>query len=291
MFEAADSPYLVPFDGSFRVAEAPTTPPPGAPDSEQVRLALKHSVRRVEKLQRMLYAQDRISVLLVFQAMDAAGKDSTIRAVMKRITPGGCQVYSFKQPSREELDHDFLWRTTCRLPERGRIGIFNRSYYEEVLIVRVHPRYLDAQRLPHRQNLDTLWTDRFEAIAAQESHLARTGTLVLKFWLNVSRDEQKHRFLSRIDQRSKNWKFSTADVEERQHWDAYMAAYEDALNATSRSWAPWYAVPADDKPFLRMTVADIVAQNLDRLGLKYPHLDADAKALLEKAREQLQAES
>jgi PPK2 family polyphosphate:nucleotide phosphotransferase len=291
MFEAADSPYLVPFDGSFRVAEAPTTPPPGAPDSEQVRLALKHSVRRVEKLQRMLYAQDRISVLLVFQAMDAAGKDSTIRSVMKRITPGGCQVYSFKQPSQEELDHDFLWRTTCRLPERGRIGIFNRSYYEEVLVVRVHPGYLDAQRLPHRTNLDTLWTERFGAIAAQESHLARTGTLVLKFWLNVSRDEQKRRFLSRIDNPSKNWKFSTADVEQRQHWDAYMAAYEDALNATSRSWAPWYAVPADDKPFLRMTVADIVAQNLDQLGLKYPHLDADAKARLEKAREQLQAES
>ncbi len=291
MFEAADSPYLVPFDGSFRVAEAPTTPPPGSPDSKQVQRALKHSVRRVEKLQRMLYAQDRVSVLLVFQAMDAAGKDSTIRAVMKRITPGGCQVYSFKQPSREELDHDFLWRTTCRLPERGRIGIFNRSYYEEVLIVRVHPGYLDAQRLPHRQNLDTLWTDRFEAITAQESHLARTGTLVLKFWLNVSRDEQKRRFLSRIDNPSKNWKFSTADVEERQHWDAYMAAYEDVLNATSRTWAPWYAIPADNKPYLRMTVADIVAQNLERLDLRYPPIDADGKALLEKAREQLQAES
>lgn len=291
MFEAADSPYLVPFDGSFRVAEAPTTPLPGSPDGKQVQRALKRSVRRVEKLQRMLYAQDRISVLLVFQAMDAAGKDSTIRAVMKRITPGGCQVYSFKQPSREELDHDFLWRTTCRLPERGRIGIFNRSYYEEVLVVRVHPGYLDAQRLPHRSNLDTLWTERFDAISAHELHLAQAGTLVLKFWLNVSRDEQKRRFLSRIDKPSKNWKFSTADVEERQHWDAYMAAYEDALNATSRAWAPWYAIPADDKPYLRMTVADIVAQNLDHLSLRYPPIDAHAKALLEKAREQLEAES
>jgi PPK2 family polyphosphate:nucleotide phosphotransferase len=291
MFEAADSPYLVPFDGSFRVAEAPTFPPLGAPDIKHSKQALKHSVRRVEKLQRMLYAQDRISVLLVFQAMDAAGKDSTIRAVMKRITPGGCQVYSFKQPSQEELDHDFLWRTTCRLPERGRIGIFNRSYYEEVLIVRVHPRYLDAQRLPHRSDPDTLWTERFDAIAAHESHLAQAGTLVLKFWLNVSRDEQKRRFLSRIDKPSKNWKFSTADVEERQHWDVYMSAYENALNATSRSWAPWYAIPADDKPFLRMTVADIVAQNLARLGLKYPHLDADARAVLESAREQLEAEA
>jgi PPK2 family polyphosphate:nucleotide phosphotransferase len=291
MFEAADSPYLVPFDGTFRVSEAPTTPPPGAPDKKQAKQALGHSVRRVEKLQRMLYAQDRISVLLVFQAMDAAGKDSTIRAVMKRITPGGCQVYSFKQPSREELDHDFLWRTTCRLPERGRIGIFNRSYYEEVLVVRVHPEYLDAQRLPHRSDPDTLWTERFDAIASHEAHLAQAGTLVLKFWLNVSREEQKRRFLERIDKRSKNWKFSTADVEERQHWDEYMAAYEDALNATSRSWAPWYAIPADDKPFLRMTVADIVAQNLERLGLKYPHLGADAKAILEVARKQLEAES
>ncbi len=290
MFKAAESPYLVPFDGSFRVAEAPTSPPLGAPDSKRSKRALTHSVRRVEELQRMLYAQDRISVLLVFQAMDAAGKDSTIRAVMRRITPGGCQVYSFKQPSQEELDHDFLWRTTCRLPERGRIGIFNRSYYEEVLVVRVHPRYLDAQRLPHRSDPDTLWTERFDAIAAHESHLAQAGTLVLKFWLNVSRDEQKRRFLSRIDKPSKNWKFSTADVEERQHWDAYMSAYEDALNATSRSWAPWYAIPADDKPFLRLTVADIVAQNLARLGLKSPHLDADARAVLETAREQLENE-
>lgn len=291
MFEAADSPYLVPFDGTFRVADAPATPPSDAPDRKGTKRELKRSVRRVEKLQRMLYAQDRIAVLLVFQAMDAAGKDSTIRAVMKRITPGGCQVYSFKRPSREDLDHDFLWRTTCRLPERGRIGIFNRSYYEEVLVVRVHPGYLDAQRLPHRSNPDTLWTERFEAIAAQELHLARAGTLVLKFWLNVSREEQKSRFLARIDQRSKNWKFSTADVEERQHWDAYMTAYEDALNGTSQSWAPWYAIPADDKPFMRMTVADIVARNLAHLGLKYPHLDASAKALLEKAREQLEAES
>jgi len=290
MFEAADSPYLVPFDSSFRVASAPTTPPLGSPDRQHAKQELKKCVRRVEKLQRMLYAQDRIAVLLVFQAMDAAGKYSTIRAVMKRITPGGCQVYSFKQPSREELDHDFLWRTTCRLPERGRIGIFNRSYYEEVLVVRVHPGYLDAQRLPHRSDPDTLWTERFDAIAAHEAHLAQAGTLVLKFWLNVSREEQKRRFLERIDKRSKNWKFSTADVEERQHWDAYMAAYEDALNATSRSWAPWYSIPADDKPFLRMTVADIVAQNLDRLGLKYPHLDAEAKTVLQTAREQLEAE-
>ena len=290
MFEAADSPYLVPFDGSFRVAEAPTTRPADAPDRKGTRRELKSSVRRLEELQRMLYAQDRIAVLLVFQAMDAAGKDSTIRAVMTGINPAGCQVYSFKQPSREELDHDFLWRTTSRLPERGRIGIFNRSYYEEVLVVRVHPGYLDAQRLPHRSDLGTLWPERYEAIAAHELHLAQAGTLVLKFWLNVSRDEQKRRFLSRIDKPSKNWKFSTADVEERHHWDAYMAAYEDALNATSQSWAPWYAIPADDKPFMRMAVADIIVQNFDRLGLKYPHLDAAAREVLETARKQLEAE-
>jgi len=290
MFDIADSQYRVPYDGSFRVPGAPTAPPADAPDKKGSKHALKTSVKRIEELQRMLYAQDRIAVLLVFQAMDAAGKDSTIRAVMTGINPAGCQVFSFKQPSREELDHDYLWRTTGRLPERGRIGIFNRSYYEEVLVVRVHPSYLDAQRLPHRSDLSTLWPERYEAISAHEQHLARSGTLVLKFWLNVSREEQKRRFLSRIEEPAKNWKFSTADVEERQHWDAYMAAYEDALNATSRPWAPWYAIPADSKHFMRMAVADIIARNLEGLGLGYPQLDAKAAARLETAREQLEAE-
>ncbi|MDH3297403.1 MAG: polyphosphate kinase 2 family protein [Gemmatimonadota bacterium] len=290
MFETADSPYRVPFDGSFRVGGAPTTRPDGAPDKQASKKQLKRSVRRIDDLQRMLYAQDRIAVLLLFQAMDAAGKDSTIRAVMSGINPAGCQVFSFKQPSREELDHDYLWRTTGRLPERGRIGIFNRSYYEEVLVVRVHPGYLDAQRLPQRSDLDTLWPERYEAIAAHELHLARAGTLVLKFWLNVSREEQKRRFLSRIEEPSKNWKFSMADVEERQHWDAYMAAYEDALNATSRPWAPWYAIPADNKPFMRMAVADIIARNLEGLGLSYPQLDGEAASRLVTARERLEAE-
>jgi len=216
--------------------------------------------------------------------MDAAGKDSTIRAVMTGINPAGCQVFSFKQPSHEELDHDFLWRTTCRLPERGRIGIFNRSYYEEVLVVRVHPQFLDAQRLPHRMDLPTLWSHRYEAIAAHELHLARAGTLVLKFWLNVSREEQARRFLARIDESSKNWKFSHRDVEERQHWDEYMAAYEDAVNATSKPWAPWYAIPADDKPFMRATVADVIVRNLEQLGLAYPTLDAEGLAGLAEAR-------
>ena len=238
----------------------------------------------------MLYAQDRIAVLIVFQAMDAAGKDSTIRAVMTGINPAGCQVYSFKQPSREELDHDFLWRTTCRLPERGRIGIFNRSYYEEVLVVRVHPEFLEAQRLPRREDPSTLWTDRFEAIAAHELHLARSGTLVLKFWLNVSPEEQARRFRSRIDEPSKNWKFSHRDIEERRHWDEYMRAYEDALNATSRPWAPWYAIPADDKPFMRAAVADLIVRNLAQLGLAYPTLDAEGLAGLAEARVLLEEE-
>ena len=286
-----DIPNRVPYDGSFSVAGASTTPPDGTVGKKGAKKKLMASVRQIEDLQRMLYAQDQIAVLLVFEAMDAAGKDSTIRAVMTGINPAGCQVFSFKQPSREELDHDFLWRTTVRLPERGRIGIFNRSYYEEVLVVRVHPGYLDAQRLPHRPDLSTLWPERYEAIAAHEQHLARSGTLVLKFWLNVSREEQKRRFLSRIEEPEKNWKFSKADVEERQHWDAYMAAYEDALNATSRPWAPWYAIPADDKPFMRMTVAEIIARNLEGLGLGYPQLDDEAISRLATARQQLEAES
>ena len=284
MFRAVDSPYLVPFDGSFRVDEAPATPPEGIPDKAARKAALAESVDRLRDLQRRLYAQDRIAVLLIFQAMDAAGKDGTIRKVMTGINPAGCQVYSFKQPSREELDHDFLWRTTVRLPERGRIGIFNRSYYEEVLVVRVHPEFLAAQRLPNVRDLDALWKERYEAIAAHEEHLAESGTLILKFWLNVSREEQRDRFLARIDEPEKNWKFSANDVAERRFWDDYMEAYEDALNATSRPWAPWYAIPADSKSFMRMTVADIIVRSLAGLDLKYPALSDDERARLLEAR-------
>ena len=204
---------------------------------------LKQEVKRIRELQDVLYASDRISVLLVFQAMDAAGKDGTIRAVMTGINPAGCQVVSFKQPSREELDHDFLWRTTCRLPERGRMGIFNRSYYEEVMVVRVHPHILDHQRLPWGAESPAVWQHRIASILAFEEHLARNGTVVLKFFLNVSKAEQKRRFLDRIDERSKNWKFSAADVRERQHWEAYMKAYDHALGATSRPWAPGTRFP------------------------------------------------
>ena len=268
MFEAPESPYLVPFDGTFRVADASTTPQTGGKPHKG-----KHRRARTEelnKLQRVLAAGDKHAVLLVFQAMDAAGKDSTIRSVMQGVDPSGCQVYSFKKPSNEELDHDFLWRTTCRLPERGRIGIFNRSQYEEVLVVRVHPEILDYQKLPADLARETIWEDRMTSIRQQEEHLARNGTVIIKFWLNVSKDEQKRRFLSRLDEAEKNWKFEPRDVVERRYWDDYMAAYEAALNATSKPWAPWYAIPADDKPYMRARVADIIIDTLRSIGLRYP---------------------
>jgi PPK2 family polyphosphate:nucleotide phosphotransferase len=268
MFKAPDSPYLVPFDGSFRVTEASTSPLTKGHDHKGKHL--KSARRDLNRLQRVLAAGDRHAVLLVFQAMDAAGKDGTIRSVMQGVDPSGCQVFSFKKPSRLELDHDFLWRTTCRLPERGRIGIFNRSQYEEVLVVRVHPEILDGQQLPDPVKLDTIWDDRLRSIREQEEHLARNGTVVLKFWLNVSKDEQKQRFLERLDNPDKNWKFEPRDVIERRHWDSYMDAYEAALNATSRPWAPWYAIPADDKPYMRARVAETIINALQSIGLEYP---------------------
>lgn len=291
MHEVVESPYIVPFDGSFRVAGAPTRPPDGTPDEDALEDALDVSVDRLRDLQRMLYAQNRLAVLLVFQAMDAGGKDGTIRHLTTGVNPAGFQVSSFKQPSAEELDHDFLWRCARRLPERGRIGIFNRSHYEEVLVVRVHPEYLEAQRLPDLpDDLGELWRDRYASIAGWEEHLARSGTVVLKFWLNVSRAEQRRRFLSRIEEPEKHWKFSLKDIEERRLWDAYMEAYEDALVATSRPWAPWYAIPADDKDFMRATVADIVVRRLEGLGLAYPVPSARALEELEIGRRELAAE-
>ena len=288
MFEAPKSPYLVPFDGSFQVADANTRPQTdGSPHKG------KHRRKRTEnlnKLQRVLAAGDRHAVLLVFQAMDAAGKDSTIRSVMQGVDPSGCQVYSFKKPSSLELDHDFLWRTTCRLPERGRIGIFNRSQYEEVLVVRVHPKILTYQKLPGGLDTDTIWADRLTSIRQQEEHLARNGTVILKFWLNVSKDEQKRRFLSRLDEAEKNWKFEPKDVVERRYWDDYMAAYEDALNGTSRPWAPWYAIPADDKPYMRARVADIIIETLQSIGLRYPEPSDEDRAEFTAAREELCAD-
>ncbi|NNF40818.1 MAG: polyphosphate kinase 2 family protein [Woeseiaceae bacterium] len=287
MFEAPRSPYLVPFDGSFDVATASTSPQTdGHPHKG------KHRRKRTEdlnKLQRVLAAGDKHAVLLVFQAMDAAGKDSTIRSVMQGVDPSGCQVFSFKKPSSLELDHDFLWRTTCRLPERGRIGIFNRSQYEEVLVVRVHPKILGYQKLPGDVNLDSIWEDRLTSIRQQEEHLARNGTVILKFWLNVSKDEQKRRFLARLDDPEKNWKFEPNDVKERRFWDDYMLAYQEALNATSRPWAPWYAIPADDKPYMRARVADTIIDVLQSIGLQYPRPGDKDREEFAAARAELEA--
>ncbi len=287
MFQAEESPYLVPFDGSFRIAAAPTAPPEDAPGKGDLKDALEESVDRMDDLQKKLYAGDTWGILLVFQAMDAAGKDSTIRAVLRGINPQGCQVSAFKQPSRRELDHDFLWRISSRLPERGRIGVFNRSHYEEVLVVRVHPGYLKGQRLPREVSLDRLWEERYESIVNFEHHLARNGFVVLKFFLNVSKEEQAERLRRRIDEPSKNWKFSEGDLAERALWDQYMEAYQEALNATSKPWAPWFAVPADNKPFLRTSVAQIIERSLDRLDLGFPELGKKRKKELLAVREEI----
>jgi len=259
-------------------------------DKKTARDFLAQSVEKLAELQDMLYAQDRWSVLLIFQAMDAAGKDGTIKRVMSGVNPQGCQVYSFKSPSPEELDHDFLWRTTKCLPEQGRIGIFNRSYYEEVLAVRVHPEFLMKQKLPPRLVTKNIWKERFESIADLEKHLARNGMVVLKFFLNVSRKEQKRRFLARLDLPEKNWKFSEADAKERQLWKQYMACYEDALRATAKPWAPWYVVPADNKWFTHLVVASAIIEALERLDLHYPAIDDAKKKELAVARRLLNSE-
>jgi len=278
------SPYRVNPDVPFRVAEQPTGPSKPA-DRKALRKQLKAQTREFSELQRKFYAHDRYSLLLVFQAMDAAGKDSTIRAVTKGVNPAGFQVHAFKQPSKLELDHDFLWRSTTRLPERGRIGIFNRSYYEETLVVRVHPEYLGGQKLPGSLDLDTLWSQRFQSIVEHERHLARNGTVILKFWLNVSREEQKQRFISRLVDAEKHWKFSAGDLKERALWDDYMQAYEAMIGATSNSFAPWFAIPADDKLWMRVQVAGIIVDTLKNLDIAYPTADtrsfADYRAQLE----------
>lgn len=278
MFIPPEHQYSVPFDGTFRITDAITVPQKtGRSDKDHQKMLEKLS-ERMDGLQRKFYAHDRHSLLLIFQAMDAAGKDGTIRAVMSGVNPAGCQVFSFKQPTTLELDHDFLWRTTRCLPERGRIGIFNRSYYEEVLVVRVHPEYLATQKLPDCVDLGTIWEQRFESICDHEKHLARNGTIILKFWLNVSREEQKKRFLSRLNEPEKNWKFSAADVKERSYWKEYMEAYEDLLNKTSKPWAPWYAIPADNKKWMRVQVAQIITETMASLELDYPQISEDERA-------------
>lgn len=285
MFKASDHPYLVPFDGSFNYKDAITSIGEKQLDDKEYKKKLKKQTEKLHDLQRIMYAHDSHALLLVFQAMDAAGKDSTIRHALTGVNPAGCQVFSFKKPSANELDHDFLWRTTTRLPERGRIGVFNRSYYEEVLVVKVHPEILKFQKLPNTPNLKEIWNERYASIRDFEKHLARNGTVVLKFWLNVSKQEQCNRFLSRIDEPEKNWKFSEGDIKERGHWDDYMKAYQSALRETSRSYAPWYAIPADNKPYMRYTVAKIIVETLESLNLHYPKVDAEAKQRFEHLRE------
>jgi len=263
----------------------------GFKSREKAQEALTQGIARLREDQDKLYAQDRWALLLIFQAMDAAGKDSTIKHVMSGVNPQGCQVSSFKAPSAEELDHDFMWRTTRRLPERGQIGIFNRSYYEEVLVVRVHPEILAKQRIREKLVTKDIWKERYEDMNAFERYLTRNGTVIRKFFLHVSKEEQKQRFLERLTEPEKNWKFSLQDVKEREHWDAYMQAYEDMIRSTSTEASPWYVVPADHKWFTRVVVAEVIADTLESLNLTYPKVDAEKKKELETARTLLKAEA
>lgn len=290
MIRIPETPWLVPTDGSFSRDAFLTHPPADAPDEKACRKRLRKEVKQIDELQRRLYADDRQSLLLIFQAMDAAGKDSTIRAVLRGVNPAGCQVYSFKQPSKEELDHDYLWRSVKCLPERGRIGVFNRSYYEEVLVVRVHPEYLGGQRLDLPDDMDRFWQARYRAICDHERHLSENGTVILKFWLNVSKEEQKQRFLSRLNEPEKHWKFSSGDLEERKLWGAYMEAYQQALSATSTPWAPWFAIPADSKPYMRWQVSRIIRKTLEAIDPSYPRVTSGDLAHFQAMRDQLNGE-
>ncbi|HWW13743.1 MAG TPA: polyphosphate kinase 2 family protein [Candidatus Dormibacteraeota bacterium] len=254
---------------------------------ENAREALQEGILRMAELQDKLYAQGCWSLLLIIQALDAAGKDGTIKHVMSGVNPEGCEVYSFKTPSSTELQHDFLWRTTQRLPERGHIGIFNRSYYEEVLIVRVHPKVLEAEKLPPPLLTKNIWEERFEDIRSFERHLARNGTVIRKFFLHVSKKEQKRRFLERLEQPAKNWKFSEADIHEREYWDDYQNAYEDMIRNTATKHAPWYVIPADNKWFTHLAVSAAIVQTLEELNLSYPKVDATKRKELQAARQLL----
>jgi PPK2 family polyphosphate:nucleotide phosphotransferase len=256
-------------------------------ESAQVKLAA--GIQQLAEYQNILYAQNKFSVLIIFQAMDAAGKDSTIKHVMSGINPQGCQVYSFKSPSTEELDHDYLWRIHKAMPERGRIGIFNRSYYEEALIVRVHPELLAAQNLPNL-DLNQIWPQRFQEINDFERYLTNNGTVIIKFFLHVSKQEQKRRFLDRINEPEKHWKFSAQDIQERAYWDDYHAAYTNIFNHTSTAAAPWYIIPADRKWFTRLTVADIICARLAQMDLAYPQISKEQRAQLAVAKKMLEQE-
>ncbi len=275
----------------FRLAECDPNDCHGLTiDKSEAKAMLAEGLEQLVELQERLYADDRWSVLIVLQAMDAAGKDSVIKHVMSGLNPQGVEVHSFKQPSVEELNHNFLWRAAQRLPERGRIGIFNRSYYEEVLVVRVHPELLDRQRLPNSLTGKDIWQQRFEDICGFERHLARNGTRIMKFFLHVSKEEQRKRFLDRIDEPAKRWKFSMGDVAERKLWDKYQHAYEDLIRQTSRPEAPWFVVPADHKWFTRMVVAGALVQELQSLGLDFPKIEGKALKELQEAAKALKEE-
>ena len=281
--------YRVSHGKKLKLDEWPTIGKPVCKSKQQYRDLLKDHVEQLSALQRLHYASSRYALLIIFQGMDAGGKDGAIRHVMSGVNPQGCEVHSFKQPTPNELEHDFLWRTTYVLPERGRIGIFNRSYYEEVLIVRVHPELLLSQQLPEDLRDDKhIWHDRYRSIVDFEDHLHRNGTRTIKVFLHLSKDEQKRRFLERIDEADKNWKFSAADIHERQYWAQYMDAYEKCLEATSSHHAPWYVVPADDKDSARLIVSQIVLDSLSDLKMAYPTTTAKRKQELEEIRKLLE---
>jgi len=290
-FRALARPYIVRDGRRFSLKKFDPRGPGEHRAHDGAKKFLKKSVQALSELQERLYAQDRWGVLLIFQAMDAAGKDSAIKHVMSGVDPKGCQVYSFKSPSAEELDHDFMWRTSRCLPERGRIGIFNRSYYEETLVVRVHPEYLGHQKLPSELVTPRIWKERFQDINAFERYLSRNGYVIRKFFLNVSRAEQRQRFLERLEKPEKNYKFSLGDLAERERWRSYMTAYEDMIRATATPHAPWIVIPADNKKFARTVVAAAVIDALQSLKLSFPRLDSGQKADLTRARQLLQRES
>ena len=281
------SKFLVRPGKKFRLKDRSTADGQAFRDRDHAEVELSKDVARLAKLQEKLYAQDVYGFLIVFQAMDAAGKDGAIKHVMSGVNPQGCQVATFKAPSTEELDHDYLWRCNRHLPERGRIGIFNRSYYEEVLVVRVHPELLEKQHLPPEARGKDVWQQRYREINAYERHLVDNGIVIVKFFLNVSKDEQKRRFLERIQTPEKNWKFSAGDVRERERWKDYMQAYQDAIEATSTKWAPWYVIPADVKWYTRAAVADVVCARLEELQLHYPKMTREQRAQLTLAAKSL----
>ena len=282
------SDFRVPANKKVDLKKWPTLVKPVYKSKKAYAKLLQQHVEALSSLQRLHYASNRYAVLLIFQAMDAAGKDGAIRHVMSGVNPQGCQVFSFKHPSATELEHDFLWRTTRSLPERGRIGIFNRSYYEEVLIVRVHPQILRTQGLPDALlDEDSIWKERYRSIVDLENHLYRNGTRIIKFFLHLSKEEQRKRFLDRLDEPDKNWKFSAADLHERKYWAHYMAVYEDCLNATSTDHAPWYIVPADDKKNSRLIVSQAILDAFNGLDMAYPKTTAKRRQELESIRKQL----